>query len=440
MTTRLDTIESSPFGRDRHCQIAVRGPCQPLLGQAALQGAKNVTMPVLTAAALSHGKAVVANVPNIEDIRSLLAIFTHLGLDTRQCADTIVLESRPPSRSVIPEKLSARLRGSIYTLAIPAIHFGRGQIGAIGGDLIVGRSLEPHARAFAGFGMSLDRRGIGWELSGGPPRPGEFSLQDRPAGVSASALAVLLAAALDGVSIMHEVSLEPEVLSLLECVKAFGAQVFVDDTTVIIRGPMDSKEAFYKVPFDDVYGGTLVAAAAITAGEISLPYDLGDRMTSILQVFSSLGLCVRYTDDHIAVSGSLRNGITLESGAYPGFPADLLPPMTALLSQAPGASTVIDTVYPSRFDHIDGLRTLGARIVRQNNQLMIQGGSRLIGQCVSAHGIREIAALVVAGLAAQGRTIIAKARPLFRGYADLPRDLDQLGADISTEWTSSSNG
>jgi UDP-N-acetylglucosamine 1-carboxyvinyltransferase len=392
-------------------------------------------MPALVAAALARGEATVERLPDIEDLRSLRAILAALGIDSVGGPSSASFSSQSPRHGIIPAELSRRFRGSVYALAVPAVHLGEARIGLIGGDVLAGRSLKPHARAFAGFGLSLRERGGGWEVSGGRPRPGEFRLQDRPAGISATCLALLLAAATEGRSVLREASTELEVLDVVQCVRAFGAAVELDGSTLLIEGPLSRERAIYRVPVDHLYCGTLAVAAGLTRGEVLLPAEALPRLPAVVSALAEAGLDLAADAGSVRVraASSLRP-IRVETGTFPHFPTDLLPLMMALLTRADGASRLVERVYAHRFDQAPGLIRMGAAIRIDGNTATVTGPATLRGARVRGSGIRETTALVLAGLAADGITVVERAESVFRGYEDLVSDLAGLGADVRAEW------
>lgn len=412
--------------------IEIDGPWPPLVGELRTQGAKNSALPALAAASLAPGPVVLDGVPELSDLEHLARILVALGANLAVDGRVVRTGGRACTSPHVPASLSRLVRGSIYALALPAVVLGRGDIGAVVGDRLTGASrrrtdLAPHARAFAGFGMTLERDHEGWRVDGGPPRAGEFRLDDD--GVSASALAILIAAAAEGRSVIHETSLEIEVDDTLAIVSRLGARVERSGRTVVVDGPMSDQPAHVALPPDRIHAGTVAIAAAATGGCVELPADVSARMTATFEGLAAFGVRVEASGrGSIRVSGPATRSATAVTAMYPGLATDLLPPLTVLAAQTPGRSILEEGVYRSRAEHVEGLRALGARIEARGGRLLVHGPTDWRGGDVAGRGIRETAALVLAGLVAEGRTRIHDAQALTRGYEDLLGTLAELRA------------
>lgn len=411
------------------CDITVHGPCKPLRGYVGLSGCKNVAMPTLVAAALSTTPMTVINVPRIQDVYVLLKILEIIGLSVDQRESEVSLAVvRKVNEYLIPDALSSRLRGSVYTLAIPAVRSGRAVIGRIGGDVISGRSLAPHARALAGFGLQFTQINRGWALNGKRAKSGEFALKDK--GISATCLAILIAAAIEGRSVIREASLEIECDDVLRAVRTLGAKAERDGRTLLVEGPMAPETDIVDVPFDQLAWGTLAIATAATGGSLDAPSILARRAEPIIQCLQEFGVTVT-TGNTLHTEGSPSRGVDIATGMYPMFPSDLLPQAMVLGAIAPGKSIFKELHYNHRFGHVGGLQKMGARIEISGRTALVYGPCELRNQKVHGSGIRETAALVLAGLAAKGPTVIERAEAIYRGYENLPGELTMLGAQIS---------
>jgi len=411
-----------------HQDIAiVNGPSKPLVGSCRIAGSKNTAMPVLAAASLCQQPFIVRNVPQIGDVERLCEILCGIGVAVTRAGSDCRFEPSHIRGSRLPAAAS-RLRGSIYALAPMAVFLGRGEAAQIGGDPLAGRSLEPHARALAGFGLTVTLRNGGVEFSGGPPKAAEFDLYDRAGGISASALALMLAAAVQGRSCVRRISLEPEVLDCAAFLRCLGAKIDLEGDTAMVEGPLTPKATEWSIPEDRVFWGTIAAATAITGGNITLPVQNAARFGAIVAVLEACGVETICLSDAIRVSGKPQRPLFVETGPFPAFPSDLVPPVMALMTQAPGQSRVVESIYPDRFSHVDELKRMGASIAVDGSVAVVNGVASLIGRAVRGKGIREAAALVLAGLAAEGKTMVSPCNVLSRGYEDLLGTLCALGA------------
>jgi UDP-N-acetylglucosamine 1-carboxyvinyltransferase len=404
--------------------LNVRGGIGRITMKVAVPGAKNSAMPIVAAAAIAPGTVDVVEVPDITDLHNLTAILRTLGIPVEAAPGRLAigLPDRNRLDRKIPAELSSRLRGSIYTLGVLAALTGEGTIGAIGGDSLSddGRraDLLPHGRMFAGFGLELTRCGSGWMLTGGPPRPGEFAIQDN--GITASAMAAMIAASLPGRSVIREASPEIEVDDTLEMLSRLGAGADRDGSALVVTGPLTGCEEPLTIPQDRIYAGTLAIAAAATGGSAQLDRRLSDRMTAVLASLSSFGVRVTATDSGTLIEGAPTRGARVGSGLYPAVSSDLLPLFAVLAAQAPGESMIEESVYHGRDGHVTGLTAMGADIERAGgNRLLVRGPTAWRSTEVDGAGIRETCALYLAALLAPGVSAIRNASALGRGYAGL---------------------
>lgn len=405
--------------------VEIVGPSAPLVGRINPPGSKNACLPLLVAASLVGHPVTLRNVPALADVSVLLEILHHLGCEVQGTSGEVMIRGPASCGLSVPGTLSVRLRGALYSLALPACLMGRAYIGAIGGDVLSGRTLAPHVRAFAGFGMQMSVRGEGYEISGGPPRPGDFVLDDN--GNTATGISVLLASRCEGRSVIRGASLEPENDDLLDFLRRFGVASERDGRTIIVEGALRAGP-IYEVPFDRIYCGTMAMAALITGGEIEMPGALVAPLRGVLETLEACGAVID-VGTHLRVGGCVRRPLHVHTSMFPGFPTDLLPQLSAMLTRANGVSTLREGVYRARFDHVAALRELGAAITIDGDRAQITGPRHLAGARLRGGvGIRETAALVLAGLAAHGTTVIEDAAALRRGYENLPADLARLGA------------
>lgn len=407
----------------------VRGPSPPLAGRISLPGSKNSAMPILVGASLANSPVTVLGLPDIADLRRLEELLVSLGVSIRAAEAGVAVDGTRLKGDSIPGGQSSRFRGSIYGLIPPVVRFGRARIGPIGGDCIPGRTLEPHQRAYLGFGLRLEAVGENWLATGGPPRAAEFALNDN--GISASATALLLAATCPGRSVISGVSAELEVLDVEAALRALACDVRRDGRTVIVQGPIRPPPTPLLVPPDVIAFGTFAAATVITEGATEIA-NVGDpaRVAPVVTALAALGIRLERQGDVLHIAGRLRRAGNIRTGMFPAFPADLQPIFTSLFCLAPGESTVDEGVYSARFDHVAPLIKLGARIRRTGRRLHIAGVPQLAGAQVGAAGIRESASLLLAALAARGETDLCEVGDMHRGYENLPRDLVLLGARI----------
>ncbi len=398
-------------------------------GRVRIEGSKNAALPIVAASCLIPGDIRLRNVPNIRDIRDQFRLMNEAGWHSRVFGDEVRLTLGHQMPTALPRSILLRMRGSIYALVVHLIRSGYINFPGVGGDVIAGRSLEPHIRAFAGLGFSVSQSREGIKISGENPRCGEFRLDDKIAGVTASATALMLSAVAEGRSVIHGVSREPEVLEVARFLKACNAKISWDKSTAIVEGPITTKPSSWALPTDRVVWGTFAAAIAATGGRGVLPTLKTDEAESIVSVFDDCGVSVSHDADGVTVSGRPTRPLRLETGIFPRFPSDLAPQMTALMAVAPGTSTLIENVYPHRFDHIRQLVRSGLNAVVDGPKVSVLGGSLQPGVW-SGSGIRESASLLLCGLLPRGPSRLQQISSIARGYENLVERLVQLGGQI----------
>lgn len=401
----------------------------PVGGRFSVPGAKNAAMPSMIAAALAPGEVSVLGLPDIADVWRLVDVLRHLDVPVDVGAQGMTVGEPSYRRTTLPARISGRLRGSVYALALLAFADGERETGPIGGDTLTdagGRrhALAPHARALAGLGLTLRGSRPGWTLAG-QPRPGEFAVDDD--GLSASALAALVASRLEGRSVIREASTEPELDDLLAVLTALGASARRDGRTVVVHGPLTGTRAPVVIGPDRMYAGTIAVAAATAGGWVGLEPAVAARMDGVLEALDAFGVSItRQPEGGVVVSGTPTAAARIRSGPFPMFPTDLLPPLTVLAAQAPGRSVLVEGVYRSRNDHVAGLRVLGARISAEGPHIVVDGPTRWRPARVAGSGVRETCALYLAARLAPGTSEITNAGALARGYGDLGRTLSLM--------------
>lgn len=411
--------------------LHVEGCTPPLEGHLHLPGSKNSAMPLLTMASLQAQQVTVEQVPNISDITHLLELLSYAGNDGIYRNDQVTFQGLHLKNSTLsfPAAISSNLRGAIYALALPASQGICARLVRIGGDFIESRSFAPHLRALRGLGLQVSGEGNSVSITGGHPQPNEFSIEDK--GITATSLAIIIAATLDGESIIKNASLETECDDVLAAARHFGALAERDGRTLIIRGPFKTTEAPIRIPADHLVWGTFAIAGAMTGGSTTCHASLVDhRFTPVINALRSFGISVVRQGQWLKTSGRPTHPATLETGMYPKFPSDLLPQMMALAVSAPGTSVFRESHYGYRFDHLPGMKQMGVNVTMANGNVCIHGATSVTAACLEGAGIRETTALALLALTANGPSTISKASSLARGYENFATALRRMGANI----------
>lgn len=422
----------------------VRGG-RPLNGTAFVQGAKNAVLPMIGAALLaSKGRTVLRNVPDIEDVHRALDLAEHIGARTEfhVAERTIVIDASElgdPERAVLPADIAARFRGSV--LFVPALmhRMGHARIEGVGGCNLGSRNLDFHYRGFARLGAEVtedeDRNHI--TVAAGNLRGGHLYL-DTPSHTGTENL--LMAAVLaPGTTVIDHAALEPEVLDVIQFLTRMGAKISGGGTGhITVTGVDELMAVEHTIMSDRIDAGVFAMMAAATGGDVSLVgaklEHLGVARWKMEQMgvqFAQQGAVLHV---HRDPSVPLRP-INAVTSPYPGFATDLQSPLMALATLSEGESYIHEAIYDGRFALVDELTKMGAKIEVDGTRAIVYGPTDLHGAEVVAHDLRSGAAVVLAGLVAQGETVVSPGYPVDRGHSQFGTRLAALGADIVREET-----
>ena len=405
-----------------------------LSGSLLVEGAKNAALPIIPATLLAQGVSTLYSVPNSQDVHKMIELLECFGAQTSFCSQKGILEIN--ATHLYPTKAPAKLYQSMRASAVIAgpllARLGEVFLGFPGGDNIGKRPIDLHLEGFKAMGAHVVHHADYIHITLARSKSAEFFL-DYPS-VGATQNLLLLAASIQEKTILHNIAQEPEVFDLIEVLQKMGAHIEVRSQGMcIIHGTNNLKPFNHAIMPDRLEAGTLLVAAAITKGSIHLANAPAFCMQSLLKKFTAMG--------HTVTTGAYGVGVTLvatenplpvsiKTMPYPGFATDLQSPMMALLSVTQGLSTIHETVFESRMNHAYQLNKMGASISVEYDHARINGVKKLVGTFVEAHDIRSCAALVLAGLAAEGTTVIDGVHHLLRGYQGLDLKLHQLGAQV----------
>jgi UDP-N-acetylglucosamine 1-carboxyvinyltransferase len=415
----------------------------PLAGTVTVSGSKNASLPILAASLAIDGCSIIRNLPALLDVRTMLLLLQSTGGQILQPDDSSSQPSciprcvrvLPPTSAPAPanESLVRRMRAGICLLGPLLAKFGAATIPLPGGCRIGPRPIDLHLRGLAALGANLHVTD-GW-VHAHADRLNATDLDlAGPAGPTVTGTCNVLSAAVlaHGTTIIRNAAQEPEVSELARFLNAAGARIeFPEPGILEIHGVEQLTAPDHTVFPDRIEAATLAIAAAATHGDIRISNAPVDHLQAFLEWISDVGVHISHSAEGLRIEcpGPIRpKNVTAEP--YPGIPTDLQAQMTALLSIAPGTSTVTDRVFPERFQHIHELNRLGGSIACENGTASIHGVSRLHGGTVRATDLRASAALVIAALAAHGTTEIHEIQHLDRGYEQMDIKLQQLGASI----------
>ncbi len=401
-----------------------------LTGSIKVEGAKNAVLPILAATVLNEGESVIENVPALNDVVTMLEILKSLGCRVKYQDKTVVVASSNITSNEIPTVLVKQMRSSIVLLGPLLGRTGKVITSYPGGCAIGVRPIDLHLKGLRKLGAKVDMHGQ--IICKGENLTGTEIQLDYPS-VGATENIMLAAVLAKGETIIRNAAKEPEIVDLQGFLNSMGAKVYGAGNHVIrIEGVKKLHSCRYTVMTDRIAAGTYMIAAAITGGEVNLENIVVEHLHSIIDKLRESGCIIRTNCSNLRLIAPerLRAVDLIRTLPYPGFPTDAQPQMMAAMCTAQGTSIFVETIFENRYRHIDELIKLGADIKVDGRIAVIRGVPRLSGALVTAKDLRGGAALVLAGLAAEGVTEVEGVEHIDRGYENLGRKLKNMGADI----------
>lgn len=404
---------------------------KPLTGHVRIHGAKNAALPILAASIMAEGIHRIENVPDLKDIHVMLDILRSLGCRAELSGGTVTVDTTRMHSSHVPEHLMRQMRSSIFLMGPLLTRFGEVQIYQPGGCAIGERKINLHLLGLEALGATITECGNMIRCTTKKLSGCDIVL-DFPS-VGATENIMMAAARAEGITVIHNAAREPEIQDLQHYLNAMGASIIGAGTdTITIRGVKRLTPVTYRIIPDRIVTGTLMIAAAVTKGDITLENVCPGHLTSTIHVLKRAGVQIAVDGDIISVRCNSRPKAVerIVTSPYPAFPTDLQAQMMVLLSLADGMSIMKETIFEGRFKHVDELVRMGADIRVDLNSAFIRGVPRLYGATVEATDLRAGAALVIAGLAARGSTVVEQVHHIDRGYDRIEEMLSRLGASI----------
>lgn len=412
--------------------------CEQLGGEVTVHSAKNAVLPILCASLMTREPVTIERVPRLTDVETLLDILMECGVHISRENDSLTLWSGEP-RSPVSENLLSRLRASVLVMGPLLARTGYARVALPGGCAIGQRPIDLHIKGMQALGAEA-------QLT-----PGSVTLQGRLQGgnvyldfpsVGATENIILAAVLAKGNTRIENAAKEPEIVDLCTFLQEMGAKINGSGTgTIYIEGQSSLHGCTYKPIPDRIEAGTILCAAAMTEGSVLVRGLRPDHMRAVLFKLAESGVTLRESTGGLRLSGRASQPIQVRTLAYPGFPTDMQAPMMALALKLQGTSVFLETIFENRFMHAREMARLGASIRIEDRIALVNGGQGLAGSTVSSTDLRGGAAMILAGLAAEGETVLQDPQGhIARGYEDLPAMLRTLGADISTQDWNEANG
>lgn len=400
-------------------------------GEVTLHGAKNSALPILCAAILIKGESVIHNCPDLSDVKTTLKILEDLGCTVNRQGDTVVIHAENITASKIDENVMRTMRSSILFLGALISRTGCASIYLPGGCDIGTRPVDMHIKALKSLGAVIKENGSSITCCAEHLTGAKIILPFASVGATEN---IMIAAAISkGRTTIINPAREPEICDLAEFLNKCGARIYgAGESTIEIEGVESLHSCEHKIIPDRILASTYMCACAVTGGEIIINDIRPTHLSPVFPVFNEMG-CRLYLDRNslrISAPKRLKRVKMIKTMPFPAFPTDSQSPVTAALSVAKGTSVIKENIFENRFRFVSQLNRFGADIAVDEQMAVINGVKELHGADVYATDLRGGAALVIAGLTAQGETTIHSIEHIDRGYAKLENNLEQLGADI----------
>ena len=412
-------------------RLLIRGGNR-LQGEVTIQGAKNSVLPILAATILTGGSVELRRCPRLRDVEASICILQALGCKAGWRGDVLEVDTAGMSGCDVPDALMREMRSSVIFLGAILARCGEASLTSPGGCELGPRPIDLHLSALRRLGAEIREDQGCLRCQGGGALRGRERCLNLPS-VGATENAMLAACGCPGVTLIQGAAREPEIVDLQGFLRAMGAEVSGAGTSVItIRGGVPLHPAEHCVMGDRIAAATYLCAAAAAGGEVELTRAEPQTLTAVLSALEEAGCRLTSGPDHILLEsrGPLQSIPTVRTAPYPGFPTDGQAILMAALTGGQGTTMFVENMFDSRYGHVDELRRMGADIRVDGRVAVVTGVGRLHGAAVRSTDLRGGAALVVAGLGAEGTTEVSDLHHICRGYEKLPQNLRALGADI----------
>ena len=408
----------------------------PLSGECRIRGAKNAALPILAACVLTRRQVLLRDCPQLTDVENMLGILRLLGCRAEWCGQErdLLIDAANAGFCELPERLAKELRSSVFLLGPMIGRFGRASVPYPGGCEIGNRPVDLHIRGLSALGVQVREESGRIECAGGALTGAEIHL-DYPS-VGATENIMMAAVAATGETVIRNAAREPEILDLQRFLCAAGFRVSgAGSSTVVVQGGGEPREVEHRILPDRIVAGTMLTAAAMTMGSVTCENVVVEHLSALLSKLCEAGcrLHIRESAVSLLSPGRPRELKLVETLPHPGFPTDMQAQIFALCTVADGTSVIVENVFENRFQHAQELSRMGAVSTVKGRTAVIRGVRRLTGSTVAAHDLRGGAALVLAGMCADGVTTVTGAEHIDRGYERLETALCALGAQIKRE-------
>ena len=405
----------------------------PLGGEVRVSGAKNAALPILCASLLTPEPLTLANVPSLNDVRTMRSLLGQMGVSAEQDDGALTLSAANIEWPLAPYELVKTMRASILALGPLIARCGEARVSLPGGCAIGLRPVDQHVKGLQAMGVEIDLDHGYIDAKAKRLTGAQFLFE--VVTVTGTENLMMAATLAEGVTLLENAAREPEVVDLAECLNAMGARITgAGSDRIVIEGVEELHGATHAIMPDRIETGTYLAAATAAGGEIALRSARADTLQAVLEKLTEAGAQIDCDDSTIRLArrGTLKS-VSLRTAPYPGFPTDMQAQLMALMSVSDNTSVITETIFENRMMHVQELKRLGADIEVESNTAIVKGVPHLTAATVMATDLRASACLVIAGLIAEGRTTIDRIYHLDRGYERIEDKLSALGARIRRE-------
>ncbi|SFK15652.1 UDP-N-acetylglucosamine 1-carboxyvinyltransferase [Halobacillus dabanensis] len=412
-------------------KIIVRGGRQ-LNGTVKAEGAKNAVLPVIAASIIaSEGKSVLHEVPALADVYTINEVIRHMNADVNMVGNTVTVDASSDLETEAPIEYVRKMRASVLVLGPLLARYGHAKVAMPGGCAIGSRPIDQHLKGFEAMGaqVTVGNGYVEAEVNG--RLHGAKIYFDVPS-VGATENVMMAAALADGKTVLENCAKEPEIVDLANYLNKMGAKIVGAGTeTIRIEGVEKLIGATHTIIPDRIEAGTFMVAAAITGGNVLVQGAMHEHLRSLVSKMEEMGVIIQEEETGLRVIGpDILKATDLKTMPHPGFPTDMQSQMMALMLSATGTSVITETVFENRFMHVEEFRRMNANLKIEGRSVIVEGPSSLQGAEVAATDLRAGAALILAGLVAEGYTRVTELKHLDRGYVNFTEKLAGIGADI----------
>jgi UDP-N-acetylglucosamine 1-carboxyvinyltransferase len=402
----------------------------PLQGEVRVSGAKNAALPILCAALLTSEPLVLTNVPKLNDVRTMRSLLAQMGVHAEGDASALTLSAADIDWPLAPYEMVKTMRASILALGPLLARCGEARVSLPGGCAIGLRPVDQHIKGLQAMGVEIDLD-HGYIDAKAKRLSGANFVFDVVT-VTGTENLMMAATLADGTTVLDNAAREPEVVDLADCLNAMGARVTGAGTDrIVIEGVSRLSGTTHAIMPDRIETGTFLVAAAATGGDVALTGARPDTLGAVLDKLAEAGVAPTIDGSTIRIkrNGRLKS-VSMRTAPYPGFPTDMQAQLMALMTVADDAAMITETIFENRMMHVQELKRLGAAIEVEGNTAIVRGAQKLTAANVMATDLRASAGLVIAGLIAEGETVIDRIYHLDRGYERIEDKLSALGARI----------